>query len=52
MVVGALSAINPLVFWNGPVSCNRRTVVRYDPTTVVKTTVVEEDRYSGVWAAP
>jgi hypothetical protein len=48
MVVGALSAISSLAFWNGPLSPNRRTVVRDDPTTRRQTTVVEEDRYSGL----
>ena len=47
MVVGVLSALSSLVFWNGPLSRTRRTVVSDNPTTIRQTTTVEEERYSG-----
>jgi hypothetical protein len=45
MVVGAVGALSSLVFWNGPLSRRRSTVVREDPVTG-RQTVIEEDRYS------
>ena len=45
MVVGAVGALGSLVFWNGPLSRRRSTVVREDPVTG-RQTVIEEDRYS------
>ncbi|HEV8623863.1 MAG TPA: DUF6458 family protein [Acidimicrobiia bacterium] len=47
MIVGALGALSSLVFWNGPLSRSRRTVVREDPIAGRKT-VIEEDRYLGL----
>jgi hypothetical protein len=47
MVVGAIGAVSSLVFWNGPLSRNRRTVVREDPV-VGRQTVIEDDRYSAL----
>jgi hypothetical protein len=44
MVVGAIGALSSLVFWNGPLSRSRRTVVREDPITG-RQAVVEEDRF-------
>lgn len=44
MVVGAVGALGSLVFWNGPLSRRRTTVVREDPATGRQ--VVEEDHYS------
>ena len=45
MVVGAIGVVSSLVFWNGPLSRNRRTVVREDPL-VDRQAVIEEDRTS------
>ena len=45
MVVGAIGALSSLVFWNGPLSRRRSTVVREDPVTG-RQVVIEEDRYS------
>jgi hypothetical protein len=47
MVVGAIGALGSLVFWNGPLSRERRTVIREDPA-VGRQQVVEEDRYSAM----
>jgi Domain of unknown function (DUF6458) len=47
MVVGAIGALSSLVFWNGPLSRSRRTVVHEDPV-VGRQAVVEEDRYSAL----
>jgi hypothetical protein len=47
MIVGALGALSSLVFWNGPLSRSRRTVVREDPIAG-RETVIEEDRRSGL----
>jgi hypothetical protein len=46
MVVGAVGALSSLVFWNGPMSRRRRTVVREVP--VGGQAVVEEDRITAV----
>ena len=47
MVVGAIGVFGSLVFWNGPLSRNRRTVVREDPV-VGRQAVIEEDRTSAL----
>jgi hypothetical protein len=47
MVVGVLSALSSLVFWNGPLSRTRRAVAGDSPTTIRQTTTVEEERYPG-----
>jgi hypothetical protein len=47
MVVGAIGAVSSLVFWNGPLSRNRKTVVREDPVAG-RQTVIEDDRYSAL----
>ena len=43
MVVGGIGALSSLVFWNGPLSRNRRTVIREDPAAG-RQAVIEEDR--------
>ena len=45
MVVGGIGALSSLVFWNGPLSRRRSTVVREDPVAG-RQAVIEEDRYS------
>jgi hypothetical protein len=47
MVVGAVGALSSLVFWNGPLSRTRRTIVREDPGAG-RQSIVEEDRYSAM----
>lgn len=47
MIIGIIGAISSLLFWNGPLSRSRRTVVREDPV-VGRQSIVEEDRYSAL----
>ena len=47
IVVGAIGALSSLVFWSGPLSRRRSTVVREDPV-VGRQAVIEDDRYSAL----
>ena len=47
MAVGAIGALSSLVFWKGPLSRRRSTIVREQPVDG-RQTVIEEDRYSAM----